>query len=417
FLNDGGGNFVKSPQPALQGFGNHVEAVDAVWFDADGDQDLDLYVVSGSVEYDPGHIFYRDRLYINQAGLLEEAPEGSLPDLRDSGGCVAVSDYDQDGDLDVFVGSRSLVGRYPLSPESRLLRNDGGLKFTEVAGAIGKCGLVTDAAWADIDSDGDEDLCLSTEWGPVRIFSNADGKFTEITEERGLAGDLGWWNCIEPVDVDGDGDLDLLVGNVGWNTKYGKSAELYYGDMDGGGEERIVEAKHSGESLLPVRGKSCSSHAMPSLAKRFASYRQFAEKDLFGIYSEQRLGGAEKFTAGQFASGVWINEGAGKPYRWLALPDAAQFSQVNAITSGDFDGDGRLEAVLAQNHDTREPETGLWRGGIGCHLEWNGSRFEVIPPAESGLVMPADTKSVIRLGERTIVAGQNNGGLLLFQMR
>ncbi len=193
FLNQGAGRFVENPQPALLGFGKHAEAADAAWFDADGDADLDLYVVSGSVEYEPGHVFYRDRLYINDAGVLAEAPEGSLPDLRDSGSCVAVADYDRDGDLDLFVGSRSLVGRYPLSPESRVLRNEGNLKFTEVVGAVGQPGLVTDAAWSDLDGDGAVELCLSTEWGSLRVFSTADGRFNEITAELGFAEQLGWW--------------------------------------------------------------------------------------------------------------------------------------------------------------------------------------------------------------------------------
>ena len=414
-LNDGAGNYAESIQPALEAGGRHSEAVDAAWFDADGDGDRDLYVVSGSVEYEPGHSYYRDRLYINEDGKLAEAPEGSLPDLRDSGSCVAAADFDRDGDVDLFVGSRSVVGEYPLSPESRLLRNDGGLKFSELTGTFGQIGMVTDAAWADIDGDQDVDLCLSTEWGPVRVFSNDGGKLTEITTELGLAQQHGWWNCLEAADVDADGDLDLVVGNVGWNTKYGRSAELYYGDMDGSGKANIVEVKHSGNSLLPVRGRSCSSHAMPALGKKFSSYRQFASEDLFGIYSEDRIEKAEKFTANEFASGAWINEGAGNRFRWLAFPDCAQFSQINAIATGDFDGDGHLELILAQNHDTREPETGLWRGATGCHLEWNGESFIAIPPAASGIVMPADTKAVVVLEGVGILAGQNNASLLLFQ--
>ncbi len=427
FLRDEKAGFVESPQPILGEFAKQTESVAAVWFDADGDDDLDLYVVSGSVEEEPGHLFYRDRLYLNDASgihggvRLTDAPEGSLPDLRDSGGCVAAADFDADGDLDLFVGSRSLVGRYPLSPDSRLLRNDGKGRFTEItdetAPGLRQCGMVTGAVWADIDADGDPDLCVSVEWGAIRIFANDGGKLTDKTEALGFAEHSGWWNCLLAADIDGDGDLDLLAGNVGWNTKYGrpeegKIAELYYGDMDGSGVMNVIEAKHAEDRLLPVRGKSCSTLAMPALGKKFNTYRQFASEDLAGIYSPARIETAQRFTATTFASGVWINEGAA--FRWLPFPGSAQFAPVNALVAADFDGDGRMEVILAQNHDGREPETGLWRGTPGTHLEWREGRFEIIPHEESGILLPADTKALLHLDGATLLAGQNNGPLLRF---
>ena len=415
FLNDGKGGFQASPQAVFEEFGKYTESTGAVWFDADGDKDLDLYVVSGSVENDPGNIFYRDRLYFNDGkSNLSDAPKGSLPDLRDSGGCVAAADYDGDGDIDLFVGSRSVVGQYPLSPKSRLLSNDGKGIFTETLSM--EAGMVTGATWVDIDKDSDPDLCLSVEWGPVRIFLNNDGKLEEspLTE-----GKTGWWSCLHPADIDGDSDTDLIVGNVGWNTKYGrpeegKIAKLYFGDMDGSGKHNIIEAKHAENKLLPVRGKSCSSHAMPGLTKKFDTYRKFASEDLFGIYTPARVESAQKFTANTFASGVWINEDNGKSFHWMPFPGDAQISPVNAIATGDFDNDGKLEILLAQNHYTREPETGLWRGTPGTHLEWNRTNFDIIPHIESGLILPNDTKSIIVIDATSVLAGQNNSTLLQF---
>lgn len=427
FLSDGKGGFEDSPQPILGEFGKQTESVAALWFDADGDGDLDLYVVSGSVEEEPGNLFYRDRLYFNVAtgkhgGVrLEEAPEGSLPDLRDSGSCVAATDFDADGDLDLFVGSRSLVAQYPLSPDSRLLRNNGQGRFAEVtddrAPGLRQCGMVTGAIWTDIDGDGDSDLCVSVEWGTIKVFANTEGKLVDKTESLGFSGRSGWWNCLTASDLDGDGDIDLLAGNVGWNTKYGrpeegKIAELYFGDMDGSGVMNVIEAKHAEDRLLPVRGKSCSTLAMPTLGKKFGTYRQFASEDLPGIYSPARIEAARHFTANTFASGAWINEGS--TFRWLPFPGSAQFAPINAILVSDFDGDGGIELVLAQNHDSREPETGLWRGTPGTHLEWKDGQFEIIPPARSGVVLPADTKSLLLLGKGAILAGQNNGPILRF---
>jgi hypothetical protein len=396
--------------------GKYTESVDAVWFDADNDNDndtdLDLYVVSGSTEHDPGNIFYRDKLYLNDGkGILTDAPIGSLPDLRDSGSCVAAADYDADGDIDLFVGTRSIVGKYPLSPNSRLLQNDGKGKFTEAETM--NIGMVTDAVWADIDNDKDPDLCLTTEWGPVRIFKNTAGKLTESPDTHDHT---GWWKCIAAADIDQDGDIDLITGNVGHNTKYGKKiARLYYGDMDGSGKSNIIEAKFAEDKLLPIRGKSCSTHAMPGLAKEFDTYRKFASQDLIGIYTAPRVEAAQKFTANTLASGVWINTSG--HFHFTPFPSAAQLSPVNAIATGDFNGNGKTEILLAQNHDTREPETGLWRGTPGTHLEWSDTGLQVIPHAQSGLILPADTKAIITLKQNQVLAGQNNGPLLLFSIK
>lgn len=267
------GSFTHSPQEALTGLAQYAEDSAALWFDADGDKDLDLFVATGSTEYEKGDILYYDHLYLNETQngktTLTEAPDGSIPDLLDSGSCVAAADFDNDGDLDLFVGSRSIPGEYPLIPSSRLLRNDskeGIVKFTEVTPeALKKCGMVTDAQWADFDNDGDPDLALAIDWGAITLFENKGGDLTHISDSSGTAARKGWWRSLAAVDVDNDGDIDLVSGNVGTNTKYKspsneKPAMLYYGNMDGSGNMRIVEAKkgkdmNNRERPLPVRGR------------------------------------------------------------------------------------------------------------------------------------------------------------------
>lgn len=415
------------------GAGNESEDVAAIWFDADGDQDVDLYVVSGSVEFPAGDPRYRDRLYRNETRngqfRLEGVPN-ALPDLRDSGSCVAAADYDRDGDLDLFVGSRSVVGAYPLTPPSRLLRNDSSgqhIRFEDVTKqvAVGmqKAGLVTDATWADLDGDQDPDLVLAVEWGPVRIFWNEDG----VLQERAavdMASRTGWWQAVATGDFDDDGDIDILTGNVGWNTKYGrpsprKPAEIYYGDMDNTGTMRIIEAKSSNGNLLPVRGRSCSSHAIPGLAAKFSSYRQFALSDLTGIYGETCLSDAHHFSAVELASGMWENDGAGN-FRWEVLPWEVQVSQVNDFAIDDVDQDGTIEVVVAQNEDAREPETGLWRGGLGVVMRRRSGSWQIVPTAETALLLKGAAQDIELVdvegdGTKEILAGQNGGQLLLFR--
>ena len=414
------------------GQASQSEDVAALWFDADGDGDDDLYVVSGSVEHERGDKLYRDRIYRNDSTTnsigLQGIPD-ALPDLRDSGSCVAAADFDKDGDLDLFVGSRSVVGQYPLPAKSRLLRNDSSpkkIQFTEVtetfAPSLLTAGLVTDATWSDLDGDKDSDLILATEWGPIRIFWNEGGSLKERAAVQ-MTKKTGWWQSVAAGDFDNDGDIDLLAGNVGWNTKYKrpspkKPVEIYYGDMDGSGTMRIIEAKTSSDSLLPIRGRSCSTHAIPGLVTKFKTYRQFASSDLLGIYGEKCLSEAKRFAATEFASGMWENDGSGN-FEWHELPWELQASQVNDFAVGDVDGDGRTEVVVAQNEDAREPETGLWRGGLGIVMRYEDDGWQVVPTAKTGLLMKGAANGIALMdvnsdGRQDVLVGQNGNTLLRF---
>lgn len=273
FLNNES-TFTLSHQPAFGGLAKYADHTAALWFDADGDKDLDLLVVTGGSEYAPDDIVYHDHLYLNESKgstvKLVLAPDGAFPRLKDSGSCVSAADYDADGDLDLFIGSRLVPGAYPSLPRNRLLRNDsskGKVQFTEVTPKpLQTCGMVTGATWVDLDTDGDPDLALSIDWGPIILFENRGGKLYDISAKTDTAALKGWWTSIHACDIDRDGDMDLVCGNAGTNTKYKSPSELkpamiYYGDMDGSGTPRIVEAKkgknvHDKERPLPVRGRS-----------------------------------------------------------------------------------------------------------------------------------------------------------------
>ena len=410
-----------------------TEDMGALFFDADRDGDLDLYVASGSNEWEAGDAHYADHLYINGtpsggAVSFTEAPAGVLPDLRLSGSSVCGADFDRDGDVDLFVGSRSVPGRYPLTPDSVLLRNDsivgGAPKFTDATDALApglkKAGLVTGALWSDVDGDGWPDLLVACEWGPVRIFLNTHGKFTEQTEAAGLAARTGWWNGVTAFDADGDGDMDYAALNVGFNTKYGhptpeKAAVLYRDDMDGNGVFDLVEAKCSADGELPVRGRSCSSNAMPFIRDKFKTYRSFATSSLSGIYGD-KLGQALRLSATEFATGLLVNDskpGAPK-FTWRPLPDEAQYSPCYGGVAGEFG------LALAQNLYSREPETGLWRGALGCLLQPDGKGgFTTAAHSQSGFVLTGDGKALVAAdlngdGWPDLAATQNDGPLAAF---
>jgi len=426
YLNDGQGHFRRmSGGPWVEH--ENREDMGVLWFDADGDQDLDLFVASGSVELPPGDRDLDDRLYLNNGdGSFVTAAPGTLPRAGISSGVVAAADFDQDGDLDLFIGGRTLPGQYPLSPDSRLLRNDGGI-FIDVTNEFGpglrKAGMVTAALWSDVDDDGDQDLLLAIEWGPIRYFRNDDGRFSEQTAAAGLAERTGWWNSITSVDIDNDGDTDYVVTNAGQNTKYDatpeKSATLYYGDFGGSGKSNLVEALWEDGTEYPVRGLSCSVGAMPFLADEFATYDAFARADMRQLFTPKKLDTAKRFAATELRSGVLVNSKG--IFEFRPLPLLAQIAPAFGVVSGDFDLDGVSDIYLLQNSFSPQAETGRMDGGLGVMLLGDGQGgFAAMWPARSGLVVAGDAKSLTTTdfnqdGRADFFIARNDDSVIAFQ--
>lgn len=399
YLNDGAGEF-KIQQKFIED--SLLEDMGALFLDVDSDQDMDLYITSGSVESEPNSFMFRDRLYLNDGkGKFSKAPEDSLPKLNKSSHVVCAADYDRDGDLDLFVGSRSIPGKYPLTPESSLLNNNAG-KFKEVsdidAPGLKKSGLVTSALWSDVNLDGWIDLLVTNEWGPVKTYINEEGKLVERTMESGIGNRNGWWNSITGGDVDQDGDIDYVVGNVGLNTKYKatptKPARAYYGSFFGSSDKRFVEAAYEDNILYPVRGKSCSTQAIPALGNKFKSFHTFAKATLPEIYTEKCLQDAVKFEVNTLESGLLINDGKGY-FTFKPLPRIAQASPIFGSSVTDVDGDGFLDIYVVQNFFGPQPETGRMDGGLSLLMKGDGKgNFEPVWPNRSGLVVPGDAKAL-----------------------
>lgn len=426
-VNQGSGRFAAITCRALVE-DNSSEDMGALFFDADSDGDLDLYVVSGGVECQPGDPELRDRLYLNDGkSSFTRAPAQSLPDVRDSGSVVAACDFDADGDLDLFVGSRSIPGEYPLTPDSRLLRNEKG-QFRDVADIIApglrKTGLVTSAIWSDVDDDGWLDLLVTHEWGPIKLYGNDSGKrLVDDSAQAGLSNGTGWWNGISARDVDNDGDIDYAVTNFGLNTKYHPTPEhpvrIYYGDFDNTGKRHIIESKLKDE-WLPVRGKSCSQNAMPFIRRKFPTYHEFAIQGLEDIYTPQCLAEATTVEATTLESALLINDGHGR-FSPRALPRLAQASPGFGVVLEDIDADGNCDLYLVQNFFGPQRETGRMDGGVSLLLMGEGTGdFVPVWPDKSGLVVPQDAKSLTSVdlngdGWMDFVVGTNNGPMVAFE--
>ena len=433
FLNDtvsGSTDVEMKPQPVVA-FSRDAQFEDmgVLFFDCDGDGDLDLYVASGGTETVPNGPALRDRLYLNDGkGDFERAPETMTPDFRESSSVVTAADYDHDGDLDLFVGSRTIPGQYPVTPKSILLQNEGW-RFTAAAETaapeLAEIGMVTSAIWSDVDSDGWSDLLVTLDWGTVKLFRNREGKLELASdEETGFVGKTGWYNGISGGDIDGDGDMDFVVTNLGTNTQYQASTEMprmiFYSDIEGNGKYNIIEAMfettQSGEKIpFPFRGKSCSTEAIPGLANKFTTYDQFAKATLPEVYPVQKLEKSLHYTATNFKNLVMINDGEGN-FSTLPLPHITEVSMAFGVVLSDVDLDGKVDCYLVQNFYTPQPETGEFDCGLSMLLRGTGDSanpFTPVWPKESGLFVPGDAKSVTAVdvnldGKNDYVIGQND---------
>ena len=427
--NDGNGKFASITGGAI-GADSGAEDMGSLFFDSDSDGDLDLYVVSGGVECKKDDPLLQDRLYINDGkGLFKRSTTGTLPKMLDSGGTVTCADFDGDGDLDLFVGGRIVPGEYPTSPRSYLLENNAG-KFTDVtekmAPSLQSRGMVTSAIWSDINNDNRPDLMVTYQWASIGVFINDQGKSLNNHSTTSGIGELwGWWNGICAGDIDNDGDMDYAVTNYGSNTKYkpkgiNKPIRIFYGDFDGTGQSTIVEAKYENDVLLPVRGRSCSSHAMPFLLDKFNTFDSFARASLNEIYTPQKLDSSKIYKATELRSGILINDGTGK-FEFSPLPRIAQIAPGYGVELFDYNGDTNLDIYMVQNFYGPEPETGHMAGGLSQLLTGDGKgNFEPIAPERSGLVVFEDTKSLTRKdldgdGWKDLVIGVNNGNLKVFK--
>jgi hypothetical protein len=352
-----------------------------------------------------------------------------LPAVTNAWGAVAAADVDRDGDLDLFLGGRTLPGRYPLPAGSHLWLNDGGV-FRDVtaehAAELSATGRVVAAVWSDADNDGWPDLLLTTEWGPVRLFQNRAGRLVERTEAAGLARRLGWWTGIAAGDLDHDGDVDYVVGNLGLNTRYQPSeaepCRLYWGAFGGNPEAHLVEAVESANGIFPVRGKTALEKAVPSIAERFPTHHAFAAATLPQLVGENELAGAVRVEATIAESGVLLNDGPGR-FAFGPLPRLAQAAPVFGIVLEDFDADGNLDVFLAQNFSGAQRETGRMNGGVGvCLLGRGDGTFAAASPERSGLVVPEDGRAAVATdysgaGLPDLIVATHNGPVRAFENR
>ncbi len=402
------------------------EDMNALFLDIDGDQDKDLYVVSGGNEVNAEPKYFQDRLYINDGKGVFTKDLKALPSIETSGSRVKAGDYDNDGDLDLFVGGRLVAGKYPWPTKSYILKNDNGV-FKDVTDQIApdfeQLGMITDANWTDFDTNGTLDLIIVGEWTPILFYSNTNGKFENVTTTTGLKDTKGWWFSLTQDDFDGDGDMDYVAGNLGLNYKYKATAaepfEVFADDFDNNNRKDIVLSYYNFGKLFPVRGKSCSSQQIPALKNKFKDYNSFAISEVTDVYGKEELQNAEiHYIAQNFASSYIENLGNGK-FKSIELPNEVQFSSVNKIINEDMDKDGHMDLVIGGNLYASEIETPRNDSSVGTFLKGDGNgSFTVVPNIECGLYFEGDVKDIETItigGIKHIIVLKNNEALQLIR--
>jgi len=414
------------PQPDFAADENYEDA-GAVFMDVDADGDMDLLVASGGNIDKVGSKLLAPRLYLNDGKGYFKRTNNILPSLSVNASCISSCDYDADGDMDVFIGGRSVPGEYGVTPKSYLLQNNKGV-FADVTKSIAPqleyAGMVTAALWQDVDQDNKADLVVVGSWMPITIFSNTGKGLILSTLNNQFSKTNGWWNCIKAADLDHDGNIDFVVGNLGLNTKLKADslhpATLYVNDFDKNGTKECVMAYYkSDDKSYPYYLRGDLVAQMPSLKKRFLLFADYAGKTIEEVFDKTVLETAVKKEVYEFQSVIIWNNGHGK-FTMQPLPAEAQFSPVYALLAGDFRGDNKTAIYLAGNEAGFKPELGVSDANFGVMYSINAGRKLVpIPVASSGLFYNGEVRDVIHINtadnKQTIILGLNNQPLKVFK--
>ena len=422
------GRFYKTNQALLEA-DKISEDTDALFFDADGDSDQDLFVCSGGNEFSPKSTALISRLYLNDGtGKLTKSPQVLPSYIFQSSSCVSAADYDGDGDLDLFTGVRLKPFSYGYACNGYLLQNDGRGRFTDVtrrdAPGLLETGMITDAKWLDYDRDGKADLVIAGEYMPIKLFHNEDGKLTEVKAGAGLNKTNGWWNRLAIADLNADGYPDIVAANHGLNSRFRasetKPVSMYVSDFDNNGAVEQIICCYNGTKSYPMALRHDLVAVIPSLKKKYLTYERYKEQTIHDIFTPEQLSKALRLDAYTMHSSVMINNAKGG-FTVKPLPTAAQLSPMYGIAVDDFDRDGKIDILMGGNFYGSKPEAGIYDASYGVLLKGNGEGdFTTIRPEMSGIVIKGQVRDIINIKTKkhsTIIFARNNEPLIIYHQK
>ncbi|MFD1756656.1 VCBS repeat-containing protein [Rufibacter sediminis] len=398
------------------------EDMGSLFFDADGDGDLDLYVVSGGNEFPVNSPYFQDKLYKNDGKGNFTLDVQALPNTTSSGSFVTAADLDGDGDLDLFVGGRMRPQSYPAPAESYILLNEGG-KFrnatAQVCPTLQNLGMLTAALWTDFDNDHAVDLIVTGEGMPITFFRNVNGTLQNVTAATSLPNTSGWWNSLVAGDFNNDGDIDYIAGNLGLNTKLKASVKepvtVYAADYDHNGSMDAIVAHYVMGKNVPARPRDDIFDQIVSMRRRFASYNSYARASVTEVLTAAELNESYVLKSVNMHTSYLENMGKGK-FKITSLPMQAQFAPVYGMTVNDYDGDGNLDVLLTGNSQAPEVLSGAYDAFKGLFLKGNGKGgFQPVTLQQSGFLVDGDAKGMAELtlfnGKPLLLIANNDGPL------
>jgi len=422
FIQKRNGLLIRKHQTAFRN-DRKLESTCGALFDADGDDDLDLLIGHGGNEFHKGQDNFYMRYYENDGEGNFNINIQQTPQVAGNFSCIEPSDFDRDGDIDLFIGGRSVPGHYGLVPSSFLLQNNGDGTWANITTEeIGRLGMVTAAKWSDVDNDNDIDLLVVGDWMPITIFENIQGAL----KKKGIVPDsYGWWSALEVKDLDKDGDDDYILGNWGLNSKFKASVDrplkLYVKDFDRNGQvEQILEwFPLEEETAFPFASKADMIAQIPHLARKIQKYAEYGKATYEDLFEPEQRQGALELKSTYLQSAILWNDDKG--FRLEALPNEAQVSPVFSIVADDLDSDGIIDLILFGNFYGIKPEIGRLDGNRAVLLKGMGkSKYECIPSFQSGLYIQGEVRDALiindsRGGKRLIVA-RNNQSVITYTL-
>ena len=434
-IQNANGSFTEKKQAVFTA-DKSFEDMGSLFFDADGDGDMDLYVVSGGAEFNAGSNLYQDRLYINDGKGNFTKSLNPLPAEGFNGSSVTALDFDRDGDVDLYIGGHVFPGTFPKADRSMLLQNNKGI-FTDVTNQHAKAllnpGIVNQAVWADVDSDGKNELSITGEWMPLEIFSFVNGQFVKkenivhiilpSQKDTLISMDAfsGWWYNMKAEDLDGDGRMDFVMGNRGLNStiegNINEPCTIYAKDFDSNGSYDAVLGYYIWGKCYPLFSRDQLIDQVPSMRKKFVRYKDYSGKTLDGIFTEAEKINMDIYKTNFFASGVLMNEG-NNTFRFIPFPEKAQLSTINDMIIDDIDNDGIKDILVCGNSDDPAVMVGVYDATSALLLRGTGKGiFTAVSAADNGLSLKGESRKMIYLkdkGKTTLVFLKNDAAAQVF---